>query len=266
MTKQGKSSATTFGSAIHKAIETWYGFPYQQRTVVCNDFITSSPHVDGCPVCSAIKAFSTYCPTINTEDFGSKRSLLNGVEILKGFFTTYRNDEWDVMSKDGKPMVELDFSFNLFDSPKLSIDYFGTIDCIMQNRETGLITVCDHKTTSSLGVDFYNRIKPNHQYTGYVMGARNSLHLDTNTMMINGLQVAKTKKDYARQITSRDAEDFDLLTSTVKWVVAEWLTSIYASFYPMSTPTACSNYSGCGYRYICEASPKNQDTLIETYF
>jgi len=196
-----------------------------------------------------------------------KRSLASGIRILRAYFKRYHDDGLEVArDKFGIPYIERSFSFLIYATPELQINYFGTIDVILQNKETGVLMVADHKTTASLGSEFYNRCNPNPQYTGYVMGAQRALALDVKLFMINGIQTAKTKTEFARQVTERGEEDFAELALSVREQVSRWLIANHTNNFPQTAPGPCSNYGGCPYRTICEVPQRIKETVIAANF
>jgi hypothetical protein len=266
-----ESTALAFGSAVHKALELWYQLPDKERVVPksleeqCEQYAFGNgldePSGNG-----AVEAIRQFCQVrhgvlslLPPED---KRSLASGVRILKAYFRHYANDGFHVYRDGHGPVVERLASFTMHDSPDIRIDYFGTIDCVLQHKDSGVIVVADHKTTSALGKEFYQRVYPNFQYTGYVYLAQKSLGIDTKMFMVNGLQTAKTKTEFARQITERSEEDFEELKWAVQNAVARWINAKH-THYPMTTPNPCSMYSGCQYRKICEVPRDLRETVIK---
>ncbi len=78
--------------------------------------------------------------------------------------------------------------------------------------------------------------------------------------MINGIQTAKTKTEFARQITERTEDDFRELTVATRQAVETWLNAEKFD-YPMTAPNPCSMYGGCQYRKICEL-PENMKAQV----
>lgn len=268
--QQQESDALAFGSAIHKALEHWYQLPVSERILPASlyedaDMLpfqqgnTSAKH----GALEAIRQFVVAKKDIlgNLPD-DDKRSLTSGIRILKLYFKRYADDGFVVAADSSGPLIERKFSFIIYQSPTLTIEYFGTIDVVLRNEQTGLLMVADHKTTASLGKEFFDRCKPNPQYTGYVMGAKKALGIDTNLFMINGIQTAKTKTEFARQVTERSEEDFVELKDSVVYQVTNWMALQNIKSYPQSSPGPCSNYGGCQYRPICEVPNKVKQNVI----
>jgi hypothetical protein len=266
-----ESAALAFGTSVHKALEHWYSLPQDQRLLpkgleekaellsYGHDLHTPAEH----GALEAIRQFvlARY-DVLKGVDENDKRSLLNGTRILKSYFRRYADDGLEVARDEHGPVIERQVEFVMSESPSLVIKYFGTIDVVLKNTHTGVNLITDHKTTSALGQEFYNRCKPNPQYTGYVWAAREALGIDSGLFMINGIQVAKTKHEFARQITSRDEEDFMELSQSVHEVVSRWLNAVKLDSFPMSSPNPCAAYGGCQFLKVCEVPSALKPSVI----
>lgn len=270
-----ESEALAFGSAIHKGLEHWYQLDPKERELPKAlheeaDLMAAGQNLEAKARHGALEAIRQFVMSrrevLSRLPQDDKRSLASGVRILKAYFKHYANDGFIVASDDKGPLIERTFSFRLADSPHLAIDYFGTIDVILRNTDTGLLVVCDHKTTASLGKEFYDRCRPNFQYSGYVAGAKKALGVNTNLFLINGIQTLKTKTEFARQITERTEDDFHELEIAVGWRVNEWLHATKHDCYPQTTPNPCSMYGGCQYRGICEVPAAIKGNVIEARY
>lgn len=272
-----ESEALTFGKAMHKALEHWYCLPEDQRALTKEhaefaDTLISKSAVelnelayDG--AIGSIQAFVKSAQPLLWLGDSDARSISNGVKILKAYFKHYINDGMEIVrNAEGEPLVECEVKFEMYQDENVVIEFFGTVDAIMRNKISGHVMVVDHKTTKTLGSQFYNRIKPNHQYTGYLWGARESLGIDTHMFMVNGIQVAKTKSEFARQTTERYQEDYNELQATVVNAVRQLLWAIEANNFPMYAPNPCTNYGSCPYLDICSSPANLRETIIQAKY
>lgn len=267
-----ESEATIFGSAIHKALEHWYCLPEDERELTKDQgaealTLLGSSSEECTGALESIRQFVLRGEALKQLGSDDKRSLENGVKILKAYFKHYLTDGLEVV-KDaaGNPLVECPLDFIIYEDSQVQIEYFGTIDAILRNKHSGLIMVADHKTTARLGTEFYNRIKPNHQYTGYLMAAQRKLGLDTNLFLVNGIQVAKTKQEFARQVTDRTEEDFQEFTAAVVNGVRQLLEAIDSDNFPLYAPNPCSNYGSCQFLPICSSPSSLRESIIRSSF
>lgn len=265
-----EAPATLFGKAIHKALEHWYTLAFSQRILSTADAKQAellayghgaTEQYDG--ALESIRRFVLCAQQLRSLGDSDKRSIANGVHILKAYFSQYANDKLAVVSdKDGMPLIERDFEFRLCESNDCTVDYFGTIDAILQHQDTGEIMCVDHKTTHALGKEFIARAKPNHQFTGYIEGARRAFGIDTRLFMINGIQVAKTKCEFMRIVTERDESDYLELQIAVVNAVGLYLFCLKMDAWPMSAPTACTMWGGCQYLDACSIPIAMRENVI----
>jgi hypothetical protein len=268
------SEALVFGSAIHKGIEVWYVQPRSQRnrvSSVCMDYqvsdLTNPEHGKTCARCMAVDAFRLEAAALACLGPENKRGVENGVDILNNYFDTYIDDPYEiVIGEDGNPLIECHAQAQIYRGFRLTINYHGTLDIVFRDTITGDMFVGDHKTTWQLGQEFYNRLKPNHQYTGYVWLANRQLGLTTGKFMINGIQVAKTKRALARQFTERNEEDFAELKNAVVYNVKNYLACIESGVFPQNSPNPCTMYGGCSFRSVCDLPASMRARGLELNF
>jgi hypothetical protein len=270
-----EAEATLFGKAIHKALEHWYALPADLRRLTSKELDMADTLIGG-PLEAKSEPYETALDSVNefvkvmqplrwmaNED---KRSIHNGIKILKAYFDRYIDDGLEVY-KDyfDNPMLEKEVEFTMHEDEEKVVVFHGTIDMILYSPISGQIFVCDHKTTHALGTDFFNKIKPNHQYTGYVWAAREVLGIDTTHFLVNGIQVAKTKCEFARQPTERKEEDFVELKMAVLEAVDRLLNAVKTGRYPQNTQQ-CSAFGACQYLDVCSAPAKLRETILKAKY
>jgi hypothetical protein len=235
--RETESDALVFGTAIHAALAAFYN---GQRDL---DYIQ--------------KIFEHEAAPLAHLD-NDKRSIANGKKILERYVATYRDDPWTVYYDDKGPFIERSFEL-----PFYGIFLHGTIDCILKNTETGELVVCDHKTTSTVS-DLINRVKPNIQFSIYAWAA-NQLGIPVNRVMVNGIQVAKTKSDFVRVFTERSTEDFEEMKQSVFDAKERFLKAKELKVFPQNSGS-CSNWGGCPYLEICQTGSEHRETMIKQIY
>jgi len=276
--KTAQNPATLFGSAIHAALEEFYRADLCKR-VLPKDYkkniqdMETMPAPDDSIVYRAAAAFIKVAEPLRGLDEHNKRSIPAGLWMLGHYFEAYIDDPFVVFSDEAGPMVERRVDFTLYEDDALIIEYFGTIDVVLQNQRTGLILVADHKTSSVVGNDFFNRLKPNHQYTGYLLGAKKAMGIDTDSFMVNCLQVKPKPKTarggpphFLRQVTRRDENDYLEFTDTVVHNVRQFLTWLDAGNWTMGHTSACAMYGGCQFLEVCSAPKEIRANIIAASF
>lgn len=268
------SEAQSFGKAIHKALEHWYMLPEENRQLTDKELKMIDSLVGGLipesvypTALDSIFEFVKAGESLRWLDAGDKRSLDNGIKILKAYFKHYADDGMEVYRDHaGNAFVEKMAEGKLYEDDKLIIIFHGQIDLVLRNKITGIVSIADHKTTAALGKDFYNRISPNHQYTGYVWAANNLLGLQTDSFLVNGIQVAKTKSEFARQLTTISEDDYQEMISAYVEASYRLIGAYESGNFPMTAPNPCASYGGCQYLDICSAPKALQKNILENKY
>lgn len=279
-----ESPALIFGSAIHKALEVFYSHPRSVRNIPPDFKERSDLMAYATPeertakaaehfLYAAVDAFVTVAQPLQQLPDTDKRSIANGVWILQEYFKTYINDPYVVYSDANGPVTERTFDLPLVERPGLRIVLFGTIDVVLRHEVSGNILPADHKTSSIVGSDFFNRLKPNHQYTGYLLGTQRILGLDTNEFLVNCVQVKERPKTargsaphFPRQITTRSETDINEFIDSVTFAVQNYLMWMDEQKWPLGHVDACTMWGGCQFLETCSAPSSLRENLIEAKF
>lgn len=276
----GMSPALVFGSAIHKALETFYSGTADERVLPTN-FKKNIEIMEGAELPNekdnllyrATRDFIEEARPLSNLPSEDKRSISTGIWILGHYFTTYIDDPYTVMVGESGPMTELFLEAIIYDSDDLQITLFGTIDVILQNLANGQVLIADHKTSSMVGNDFYNRLKPNHQYTGYVYLAQTCLGLTTDKFLVNCLQVKPKPKTsrgsgphFPRQITTRSPEDIGEFRDSLIYFVRQYIQCMDSGVWPISQVNVCASYGGCEFLEVCSAPSSIRENIINAKY
>jgi len=271
-----ESPATIFGSAVHKALEIFYSGPVEERILPKIEDCELLAYGHGVPdglVTRALAGFIEKAQALSALPETDKRSIQNGVWILYHYFKTFIDDPYVAIVDEQGPFVERKFSVAIHDCADLVVEYFGTIDLGVRHIHTGEVLVADHKTSSVVGNDFYNRLKPNHQYTGYLYGAREVFGLPTFGFLVNCLQVKEKPKTsrgslphYPRQITTRDVFDFDEFKEAVVRAAKDYVNMLETNSWPIGPVNSCTMYGGCTFLSVCSAPKSMRENILSAKF
>lgn len=274
-----ESPATVFGSAIHKALEVFYSAPIEERELVPLEELEMTA-IHGVKksglLYRAVGAFAEKAEVLRPLPDTDKRSLLNGTWILHHYFKTYLNDPYIAYVDEQGPFIERSFTHRFHETSNLIIDVFGTIDFAFQHVTNRNILLGDHKTASSLGFgssSYFDRDKPNHQYTMYMLGAKKVFGLDTEDFMVNVVEVKARPKtargsgpSFPRQVTRRTEEDFEELHSTIIKAVGDYLFAVEKKDFPLGPVLACNSYGACQYKQVCSAPRSLRQNILNSKF
>jgi hypothetical protein len=167
---------------------------------------------------------------------------------------------------DGKPAVEVNFSFELDFGPTPDQPYVlsGKLDKIVVFN--GDLFVMDHKTTSALGPTFANRFNPDNQMTLYTHAGKKIFMAPIKGVIINGCQPLVGGTNFERHIVYRTDEQIE------EWLVdlEYWLTQANAWAERGEFPhndASCNKYFGCEFRdLVCSKSPQVRDRFLKANF
>lgn len=276
------SKALVYGTAIHKALEVFYSHSKRDRSIPI-DFEEVAPTLAQCSdapkaleshfLYDSILAFVAAAEPLRSLPDTDECSIVSGIWVLMHYFKVYLHDPYVVHSDDQGPMVERSFSIPYYEDSKLRITLFGTIDLILKNEATQEIIPSDHKTASRMGNDFLNRIKPNHQYTAYLIGANTAFGLSGENFMVNGIQKKARPltsrggpPTFTRQITRRSEEDFQEFKEALRWSVHSYLTWMESGVWPIGVVDACASYGSCQYLEVCGAPNELRQNILDAKF
>lgn len=283
---QSEAPATLFGSAIHAALETFYSGKREERRIPkdfrkISDMLPSHTGSIAMPhwelqdelLYRAITKFCEKAAPLRALPDSDKRSLSAGVWLLQNYFETYIDDPFTVLCDAQGPITERTVEDVIYEDDKIQITLFGTIDVVLQNQQTGVILPTDHKTSSVVGTDFYNRLKPNHQYTGYLWLAQRKLSLETDSFLVNCLQVKPkpvtargTPPHFPRQVTRRSDEDMKEFVETIYSAVTDFLRWDERGIWPIGCVDNCTHYGGCQFLDVCGAPNSLRENIISSKF
>jgi hypothetical protein len=276
------SPALCFGSGIHGAFETFSLAPPEQRKMVPLEelemIVFGTGYDETKLLHRAIKTFVDKTEPLKALPDTDKRSQINGVWILWNYFNTHINDPYTVLVDEHGPFVEREFTFKLYEDDKLIVNYFGTIDAVKQHTTTKDIICVDYKTSSSISGwggngSFFDKEKPNSQYTGYLLGLREAFGIDINQFCIDIVEVKARPKtargsppSFPRQITTRDENDYEEFRESVVKAARDYLHFIATGSWPIGPTSSCNLWGACTYKQVC-ASPKSlRETILQSKF
>ncbi len=268
-----------YGSAIHKALETFYTHPSRARTLpknfdevaplIAHGHEAPEPHF----IWDALAAFVKLAEPLKMLPDTDKRSVSSGIWVLSHYFKTYLHDTYVIHTDEQGPVVERSFNIPFYEDATLKVDLFGQIDFAFRNEVTGEVLVGDHKTSAQLGSEFLNRIKPNHQYTGYLIGAHRTLGVSGEHFLVNGIQVKARPltarggpPTFTRQVTRRTQQDFAEFMESLLEAVRNYLRWELTGSWPIGVVDACANYGGCQYLDVCSQPNELRNNILEAKF
>lgn len=276
--REEEAPALTTGTGVHKAMEVWYSAPSEnrKRSSLESDesidlLLAGLPPLPGADArVAAIDAYLKATKVLEGNISLGARDRFNVCQILNAYFDFYLTDTFEVYTDNLGPFIERSFEYLIttfeYQGYVVNLYFHGTIDEILYDQALRELVVTDHKSTYALGQDFFNRIYPNWQYVGYFMAAKKHFGLPVKKFMVNGIQVAKEKRDFKRQYVEPTEADFEELTSSFVEVSKRFIEAHFSQNWSMSAPNACSMWNGCEYKKICELPKGLQAGYIQANY
>ena len=181
----------------------------------------------------AIKEFSKL-PTMMTDDHRTKEW---GEAIFKQYVERYKTEQGKTLYLEKKFVIEI--------GEKL---YAGRIDRI--EDWNGQVYVDDHKTTSSLGLSFFNNYRPHPQIDGYCYACREVVGKCAGAI-INGISVAKNPKErFQRFPSSRTDAELDQFAEVFEDWTDDIERDVECGHFAKNT-SYCNRWGKCRFWNLC---------------
>lgn len=279
---QFESPALIYGSAVHAFSEIAYTSAIADRKLLTlEEFeLRAMGHPWKREGYSAFqKAFDAFMEIhkpLTSLPETDKRSSLNAAWLVFHFSRLISEDPYIAYVDDKGPFMERSFSLVVYEDEKIVIEIFGTIDFVLQHTVTGQLMPGDFKTSSSLffnGSSFFDKEKPNHQYSGYMLGLREVFGLDVKDFMVQVIEVKARPKtvrgsspSFPRQITTRTEDDFEEFRESIAYYGKLYLRALEDGIWPQGPVQSCAAYGACQFRQVCAAPKSMRQTILDNTF
>lgn len=161
---------------------------------------------------------------------------------------------------DGKPAVELSFSFELTDD----LLYCGHLDRVAKMGED--LYILDQKTSGSTLTDYYFRqFKPSMQMMGYTWAGRILLKTPVRGVIIDAAHIKVGGTEYQRRLVQYTEEQLTEWVESVLHTAYLAREAYQANKWPQNF-SACGNYGGCPFRTLCAAPASLRKNFIKGSF
>lgn len=257
LTPLDEAPALGFGGAFHAGVDQWL------RTRTLQDARAA--------FLMEVKRRGTILPISMEAD--EKRSIERGIYLLEAYVEKYEGETYRVMRRpdDGKPYVEIGFAVHIMDWKGRPVHYTGKIDSLKESMVDGRPRIFECKTTAR-GLNWYlDQVRPNHQITGYYLGAK-AMGLDPAGAVWDCIFISDRKpdprkggwmtfgidieKDFGRRETRRSEVDIDEFLTDLRYATTRWLTLQESKLprWSRNAPGACYMYGGCSYLEVCSTN------------
>jgi hypothetical protein len=212
------------------------------------------------------------------EDWDTDHKYKNKFTLIRSvirFLDQYEHDPAKtVMQSNGKPAVELSFTFELDYGPiyeggngdlvKQPYILCGHLDRVVDFQ--GDLFAEDYKSsTSTPGSYFWNQFEPNNQMSLYTLAGKVVFQTNIKGVLIDSIQIMIDDTRCTRGTTYRTEDQIqEWLIDLNSWLIRaeEYAT---AGYWPQND-TACDKYGGCKFREICSKSPPVRERFLKGDF
>ncbi len=279
-------AALTFGSALHKALET----RDRAQQIMCTHEIEEK-------MIEALVDF--YSEQEESDDY---RNLAYAIKSIQAYNKTWQADtQVAITLPDGEVAVELPFAFSLgfievnaeiwvkdLDVEdglpylkyvdQIEVIFTGKIDRVC--RKLGGIFVFDHKSTSMGGPTFFDEFFTSHQFRGYKWACQQLFPEKVIGVTINALVCRPPLKSGDVNYTF-DRQDIIITDDHVEEWQHSFMTIIQTFLgyhieqaadpesvmdnsivYPMHTNSCITKYGACEFFSVCQLTPSNRNAML----
>jgi hypothetical protein len=171
----------------------------------------------------------------------SKRNPANALRILTAYADQHRNEQFKVLGVEMPGLMPITPIFI----------WTMIIDLLVQLPNQTLLPI-DHKTTSSLGEDWWAQMDPNHQFTGYMAGVQEVSGQKVNTLAVNAILVSKSSPAFERRYTNRHPRELERWKLEIRTFWENTIVSCRKQSNWPRNPDRCQRWwGGCPYHYLC---------------
>jgi hypothetical protein len=238
-----ESLALTLGSCFHHALEVW----------------DETGGDDG----AALVAFANLAksagmpekPSAEMRTADKKRTIVNGLDILQGYFNKWRSE----LKEETTIAREVGFALPLPSNPK-------TIVCGKMDKKftrSGTRRIRDYKSASSIANNIATFARPNNQAQIYMWA--DSVISDERPELFDFdfLLVAVEKRNYERVLITWNKWDIEQMLFDLECLDKDIRYCLKNNAWPRSTGR-CRDFGGCPFLGVCNVS--NPEALLEAEF
>lgn len=219
----------------------------------------------------------TMLETMTVDENGNRTPWDSGDEY-KNRYTLIRSIIWNlddynagpwrtVILANGKPAVELSFSFEAFSVAGEPIQLSGHMDKMVENiHAPGQAWVADDKTTKSqLDRNYFAQYTPHNQMSLYTIAGKVVSGLRVAGVLVRAAQIGVGFTRFATMPIPRpEAVLTEWLADTKRWIERAHGDAL-ANHWPMNDKS-CDKFGGCPFRSVCAVSPSHRKSWLKEGF
>jgi hypothetical protein len=232
-----------------------------------------------CPICHGVGLVpqeehdfpdSVNCECVQGRPWETGDSYKNRYTLVRTLIWNLddRNEStaWTtVILANGKPAVELSFTFPIFEIEGEQIYISGHMDEMVRDSTNSLWVKDDKTTKSQLDKNYFNQWTPNNQMSLYSVAGKVVYNEPVKGVIIRAAQIQVGGSRFATAQAPRPAPVLDEWLADFKVWVGLARQYAVANHWPKND-TACNDYGGCPFRAVCAVSPSHRKSWLEADF
>lgn len=196
----------------------------------------------------------------------SKKNRDNLVRTVVWYLQKYKDDPAQVLMYDGKPAVEVPFSYEtdlaVYDGT--TVVFNGFFDKLINFCDMDLVQ--DQKTTgSTLGPYYFERYKLDNQVSMYTFSSQIITQRPFAGVMIDAMQIAVGFTAFDRGLAMRTPAQLEEWHASATSFITQTTQHAEDDEWPMNL-TSCNNFGKCQFVDICNKDPEVREKYLQTYF
>ncbi len=260
---RGEAIHLEYGILYHGALEQYdrlkaIGMDHEEALRAVVRDVLSLTWRDGKPWRGAID--------LPSEDKASLKNRENLIRTIVWYLDKFKDDPAKTVLRDGKPLVELHFQFEIDDGIAFNIPYSlcGYLDRIVEFQ--GQQFVMDRKTTTqTLGSYYFDQFDPDNQMSLYTVASQVAFHTPVKGVIVDAAQIAVGFSRFVRSFVFKTSDQIEEWLKDLKFWLRQAKRYAEANYWPQNDKS-CHKYGGCPFREICSKSPSVRDKFLESAF
>jgi hypothetical protein len=256
----GKAAGANFGSTIHRGLETRY------------KLVDTNPVDDATTM--VINTAMHEWQQENPQPIGDFRNYDHAVKFLAVYNQIYKKETFNIITHNGKKIIESSFLLPLGTVQNIPILYSGKIDL---GIESNGIWSFDHKTAFMFGEGFDKQMAMDGGQLGYCWALGQTLQVTPRGYIIDAMRVRRPKKEDEFGGTAPiDGTDFKRIPCPVsqeqveEWkkdtltIVSDIFNCYDRGYFPRHRWQCVGKYGICEYYDVCSTNITQREQIINS--
>jgi len=243
-----------FGSEYATALESYYKLRF-----------AGADHDEALRKVVTTALINTWDSTTNTpwdsmDNYKTRETLIRTIIWYLDMYSLEEDPMPVHRLSDGSPAVEHSFLLPVDDG----IVFSGHLDRLVNYAEG--VWVMDQKTTkSTISPRYFDGYSPDDQMSMYTFAGQAIFATPVRGVIIDAAQIAVGFTRFERGFTPRSQAQLNEWYDDTMALIERTQRATLENHFPRN-PTACGNYGGCQFRFVCARSPEHREQFLAGAF